>query len=175
MLVTGPAFLTRQIINLREEQFGHVGREHALIVLGENTVVETAFAELAVEEPEVEQIVAELLAEEPFTAHGVERREQPGLEQLLGRNAGAAILGIEIVEEGREFLEHRVHAALDRPQRMVSGDRRVEVDHGEKVRLNLRFSAHVKQTRTASTRSNLSREFQQPASSFRANDEGKML
>ena len=141
--VAAPAFLAAEIIDLGEEELGHVSGEDALVVLGEDAVVKAAFAELTVQEPEPEQIVAKLLAEEAFAAHGVEGGEHAGLEQLLGRDAGPAQFLVELVEEGRELLEHEVHTALDAAQRMVGGHALVEVDDGQEVRLGLRFSAHA--------------------------------
>ena len=58
---------------------GHIGGEDALVVLGEDAVVEAALAELTIQEPEPEQIVAELFAEELLAAHGVERGQHAGL------------------------------------------------------------------------------------------------
>lgn len=142
MRVAAPAFLAAQVIDLGEEELGHVGGQDALVVLGEDAVVKAAFAELPVQKPEPEQIVAELFAEEAFAAHGVEGGEHAGLEELLGRDAGPAQFLVELVEEGRELLEHEVHAALDGAQRMVGGHALVEVDDAQKVRLDLRFSAH---------------------------------
>ena len=141
--VAAPAFLTAQVIDLGEEEFGHVGGKDALVVLGEDAVVKAAFAELPVQEPEPEQIVAELLAEEAFTADGVEGGEHAGLEQLLGRDAGPAQFLVELVEEGRELLKHEVHAALNGAQWMAAGHALVQVDDGQEVRLGLRFSAHA--------------------------------
>jgi hypothetical protein len=146
VLVAGPAVLAREVIDLGEEEPGHVGGEHALIVLGEDAVVEAALAQFAVEEPEPEQIVAELLAEEPFAAHAVKGGEDAGLEQLLGRDAGAAVLLVKGVEEGRELFQNRIHVALDGAQRMVGGHSGVEVEDGEKLGLGLGLTAHAFQT-----------------------------
>src|SRR6185503_9479280 len=71
--VAGPAFLARELIDFGKEQPRHFRREHALIIFGEETVIETAFAELAVQEPQPKQIVGELLAKAPLAAHAVER------------------------------------------------------------------------------------------------------
>ena len=90
MGVVGPVLPAYQIENLGEEQRGHVVREHALKVLGKDAVVNTPLAEPAVEEPRPEQVIAELLAEEPLAAHGAEGCEHAGLEQLPGQDGGPA-------------------------------------------------------------------------------------
>jgi hypothetical protein len=146
MFVARPAFLARKIIDFGKEELRHVGGEHALVVLGEDAVVKAAFAQLAVKKPEPEQIVAELLAKEPFAAHAIESGEYAGLEELFGRDTGTAVLLVEFVEEGREILEDRVHARLNRAQGMGGRHAAVEVDDGKEVGLSLRFSAHGYQT-----------------------------
>lgn len=82
--VAGPAFLPAQIIDCDEKESGHVGGKHAVVVLGKAAVVKAPFAELAVQRPKPEEIVAELFAEQPFAAHAVKRRQHARLEQLLG-------------------------------------------------------------------------------------------
>lgn len=96
--------LPRHVIDLSEEEVGHVGGEDALVVLGIDAGIEGALAQLAVEEPEPEEIVAELLADGPFAAHAVEGGEDAVFEQLLRRDAGSAVVAGEVVEPGREFF-----------------------------------------------------------------------
>src|ERR1043166_2871528 len=161
MLVTGPAGLAGQIVDFGKEQLGDISREHPLVVLGEDAVVEAAFVELAVKKPQPEQNVAELFAEQSLTAHAVEGREHTGFEQLLGRDAGWAKFLVEIVEQRREPLQDSIHMTLDDAQRMIRGHTGVEIDDGQEVRLRLRGSTHAildidpfqsfKQTETFST------------------------
>ena len=143
VVVTGPAGLPAQVIDFHEEESGHIGREHALIVLGKDAVVETAFVELPVQKPKPEQIVAELLAKEPFAAHAVKGAQHARLEQLLRRNAVAPGVGVKFVKQRGEFFQDGVHLAFDGAQRMLRRHTLVEVDDRQKVRLSLRFSAHA--------------------------------
>src|ERR1700691_4757911 len=144
--VTGPSLLAREFINFGKEEAGHLRGKHALVVLGENAVVKAALGKLPVQKPEPEQIVGKLLAEQPLAAHGVERHEDAGLEQLLGRNAGPALLSIERVKQRRELLQDGIHVLLDGAQRMIDRHDGVEVDDGEEVRLSLCDSTHITQT-----------------------------
>ena len=149
MFIAGPAFLARKVIDLRKEQLGYVSREHPFIVLSKDAVVEATLTELTVQEPEPEQIVAQLLAKEPFAAHTIEGSQDARLEQLLRWDAGTPLAGIEFVEQGRELLQNCIHAALDSSQGMVSWDTVTEVYHGQEVGLGLRFSAHAHQTQSS--------------------------
>jgi len=71
VVVTGPARLPAQSYTSRKKSWATSAESNALVVLGKDAVVETALVELPVEKPEPEQIVAELLAKQPFTADAV--------------------------------------------------------------------------------------------------------
>jgi hypothetical protein len=62
---------------------------------------------------------------------------------------------LELVEERRELLQDGIDMALDGPQGMIGGDNGIEVDHGQEVRLGLRDSTHVTQTRKSMLCSNI--------------------
>jgi hypothetical protein len=85
----------------------------------------------------------QLLAKESLAAHTVESGQESGLEQLLRRDARTPFPGIELVEQGRKFLQHLVHATLDHAQGMISGHAGIEVYYRQKFGLSLRFSAHA--------------------------------
>ena len=146
MRVARPPFLPREVIDFGEEELGHGGGEDALVVLGEDPGVEAALTEFAIQKSEPEQIVAELFAEEPFAADGIERGQHARLEQLFRRNAGASQRLVEFVQERRALLQDRVHPPLDAAQRMIRRHAGIEVDHGQEVGLGLRSSAHVSLT-----------------------------
>lgn len=143
MFITGPGVLARPPIGLGEEEFGHVGGEDALVVLGEDAVIEAAPAELAVQKPEPGQVIAHLLAEEPLAAHVVEGGHHMGLEPLFGREAGSAVFFVDVIEEGREFLEDGIGLAFAGAPRMVRWDGGIEVEDGEEIGLRLGIAAHT--------------------------------
>ena len=149
VFVARPALLTAQIIDLGQEEFGPIGGKDTLVVLGKDAGVKAAFAELAVKEPKPEPMVAEWFGEDAFTADRVKGLEHAGLEPLFRRDAGAAQLLVEIVEQWRKLLEDGVHAPLDGPQGMLGGHTLVEVKDAQKVWLGLRFPAQVLLTRCA--------------------------
>jgi hypothetical protein len=131
VLVAGPAVLTRQRIDLRKENPRHIRRKHSLVVLGNDAVVEAAFAEFAIQKPKPEQIVAELFAEKPLAADTGKRPSLSGLEPWLGRNAGAAEFFLQLVQEGRQFPQHRIDLPLHGVERRVGRDGGIEVRPGQ--------------------------------------------
>ncbi len=54
VFIAGPAFLAGEVIELGEEPLADLNHQHALIVLGEDPVVEAPFAELTVQESQPE-------------------------------------------------------------------------------------------------------------------------
>lgn len=97
-----------------------------LVVFGEDAVMEAAFAELAVHEPEPAQVVAQLFAEAPFAALAIEGGQDASLEQLFGRDAGATRFLVERVEEGRETLKDGIDLSFDGAQGVAGGHAGVE-------------------------------------------------
>lgn len=143
MFIAGPAALARELIDFGETELGDVGRKHAVVVLGQDAVIEAALAELAVQKAEPEQVVAQLLAEEPLTAHAVEGGQHMGLEPLFRREAGSAVGLVEVIEPGRTFLEDGTDLALAGAPGMVGGDWGIEVEDGEEIELSLGCAAHT--------------------------------
>jgi hypothetical protein len=109
VLVVDPAFVAGEVIDLGEEERGDVGRKRAILVLGEDAGIEAALAELAVQKPVPEQIVAELFAKEALAADTIESGEDAGLAKLLERNVWRAVRSVKIIEERREYFERGIH------------------------------------------------------------------
>ena len=163
VLVAGPAFGPRQIIDLRKKQLRGIRREHPVIIMGEHRRVETPLIQFPVQKPKPQEIVGQLLAEQPLTAHRIERHQYPTLEQLLRRNRRPSFAGIQLVKQRRKLPQHLVHARLDPAQRMVGGHPLVQIDRRQKFRLGLRFSTHPSLTFLPRQYSNFLPVFQQPA------------
>ena len=106
-------------------------------------MIKAPLTELPIQKPQPQQIVSQLLAEEPLASDAVECAQHPRFEQLLGRDTWPSGLGIELVEQGRELFQNSIHTLLNSPQWMLSRHTPVEVNYSQEVRLSLRFSAHV--------------------------------
>ena len=104
--------------HLVEQGPAHVVCHQPLPVLGEDGRVEAALHQVHVQEPAVEQVVLEFLAEGALAAHRVEGDQQRGLQQALGRDGGPTHTGIHAVELRRQPIGH----GLDPLQRMVLRD-----------------------------------------------------
>ena len=128
--------------HLREEGAGDVVLEQAVAVLGEAGGVERLVADVEVEEPLEEQVVAQPLAELALAADRVERDQQARLEQVLGRDRRPAALGVHRVEQRREPREHTLHERLDAADRVIVGDEGVRRDRQQHVGLTLSVASH---------------------------------
>jgi hypothetical protein len=74
------------------------------------------------DEPPEQQVVLQLLHQQPLAAHGVQRLQQQRAQQLLGRDRRPTDVGIQAVKTGRQSPEHRVGHLANRTQRMVGRD-----------------------------------------------------
>ena len=165
MLIAGPAFLPRQIIHLHEKQLRDIRREQPLVVVGEHRRVEAAFVQFPIQKPKPQEIVAQLFAEQPLTAHRIERHQYPALEQLLRWNRWPSFVGIQLIKQGRKPHQDFIHPCFDPAQRMLGGHTLVQVDGRQKLRLSLRFSTHDSLTDQLNRHSNFVRVFHQTARS----------
>ena len=107
--------------HLSEEGARHIVREQPLAVLRERGGIERLIADVEVEEPLEEQVVAQPLTELALTANRVQRNQQARLEQMFRRDRGAAALGVHLVEQRRESHQCRFDDRLDATDRVVIG------------------------------------------------------
>ena len=166
MLVAGPPFSPRQIIDLHKKQLRDVRRKHPVVIVGEYRRVETPLIQFPVQKPKPQEIVGQLLAEQPLATHRIKRHQYPALEQLLRRNRRPSLIGIQIVKQWRNLCQHLVHSRLDPAQRMVGGHTLVQVDRRQKLGLSLRFSTHPSLTFLPRQYSNFLGVFQQTANTY---------
>jgi len=82
-------------------------------------MIEARLGRVHIEEPAEQQIVIELLAEQPFAAHGVQRHQQRGLQQPLGWDRRPPNGAVHLIEQRRKLRQRPVGEFLDPPQRML--------------------------------------------------------
>ena len=149
----------------QEELACHLVRDQPVAVLGENGRNEALFDHVHVEEPPEQQVVVELLAEEPLAAHGVERHQQHRFQKTLRRNRRPTVRRVHRVEHRRQLRQRPVGQLLDRAQRVRrrnSRIRRHQAQHRRLLRLGPSHGPHRKVDPTVvDPRRGL---FQQPAS-----------
>ncbi len=111
-LLAGPRFDQRAVhreVLVRQLRFGlrqHAGKERArhfliqqpLPILAEHRVVPHRFVHLHSHEPAKQQVVAQLLHQQPLAAHRVENLQQQCAQQTFRRNRRPARFGIQPVE-----------------------------------------------------------------------------
>jgi hypothetical protein len=105
-------------------------------------VVEAGLVHLRIQEPAEQQVVVELLAKQPLAAHRVQRHQQRGFQQPLGRQRRSPHRAVHLIEHRRKFLERSLGQGFDAPQRMVLRDPLLRIDHHQHRPLPLIFTAH---------------------------------
>ena len=94
------------------------------------------------DEPPEQEVVVELLHQLPLRADGVEGLQQQRAQQLLGRDRGAAVLGVEFGEPRVECGQGVVGQRADHAQRVGLGDPALRSDITEKAVASFVKTAH---------------------------------
>src|SRR5438309_1629617 len=130
-----------------EEESADVVLQESVAVLGEGALVESGVLDVEVQEPLEEEIVLEPLAELALAANRIEGHQEAGLEQVLGRDRGPALLGIHLVEDRAQLRERRLYKRLHAPNRVVGGHELISGD-GEEGHLAGGAAAHAASWKT---------------------------
>ena len=93
--------------------------QHPLAVLREHAVVPDRIVHLQPPEPAQEQVVVELLHQQPLAADRVQHLQQQRAQQLLRRDRRPAGRRVQRGEAWRQLRQDHVHHLPHRPQRMV--------------------------------------------------------
>jgi len=125
-----------------QEGLGNVALQQPLAVLGKHRHVPHRLIQLQAHEPPVEHVIVELLHQLPLTADGIQRLEQQGPQQLLGRNRRPAALGIQPIKPARQRPQRPVGHLTDGAQGMVRRHPLLGRDVAEQLRLRSICSAH---------------------------------
>jgi hypothetical protein len=102
-----------------KERGGDVTLQQPVSILAEGRGRPNRVIHPEADKPAVQHAVVNLLHQEPLAAHGIERLNQQGPQQLLGRNRRPADSRVHLREPGRQRLEDLVRHATDRAQRMI--------------------------------------------------------
>src|SRR2546421_992519 len=131
VLVGEQVQLTSLVEHGLEEESADVVLQEPVAVLGEGALVESGVLDVEVHEPLEEEIVLEPLAELALAANRIEGDQEAGLEQVLGRDRGPALLGIHLVEDRAQLRKRRLYKRLHAPNRVVGGDELISGDREE--------------------------------------------
>jgi hypothetical protein len=142
MLIGEPSQRTRLRDYTTEELTGDRVFQQSSAVSGETRMVKARLVQLQVQKPATQQIVGELLAQQPLAANRIQRHQQRGFEQPLRWNRRPPQEAVHLVEDHRQLLEHGIHQLLDAPQRMLLGNPLCHVDHQQHRPLSPFLATH---------------------------------
>jgi hypothetical protein len=108
--------------HFEEERLRDVAVQETVPVLTEDGRRPHGVIHTQADEPAEQQVVLQLLHQQPFAADGVQRLQQQRPEQLLGWDRRPPNVGVQTVKAGRQPCEHRVGHLANRAQRMVGRD-----------------------------------------------------
>lgn len=118
-----------------EEPAGDVRFQQPVPVLGEGRVVPYRVVHRQAHEPAKQQVVVELLAQQPFAANRVQNLQQRRAKQALRSDRRASVDRVNGLKIGAQLGQGRVHHLPDRPKRMVLGNPRFRGQVAEKSSL----------------------------------------
>ena len=125
--------------------------QQSVPILGEHRRGPDRLVHLQAHEPAEQQVVVELLHQQPFAANRVEDLQQLRPEQPLRRDRGAADLRVQPIELAGHLPQHLVDQAADGPERVV-GRHTLLGGHVAEHRIGLAvISTHAADGRTGAT------------------------
>lgn len=92
--------------------------------------------------PAEQQVVVELLQQQPLGADPIERLQQRGRQHLLWRNRWAAFQGIQLAEGGIQSIQSPIRQLANPPERMAGRDPLLDRDVGEQEAAALLLASH---------------------------------
>jgi hypothetical protein len=122
--VDGEVFVRHQALRLvdhvPEEGASQLVIQEAIAVLGEHRRGPDGFVHIHADEPAEQDVVVELLHQQPLTPDRIEDLQQLRPQQALWRHRGSADLRIQPVEVRRHRPQDTIHERPDGAQRMVT-------------------------------------------------------
>jgi hypothetical protein len=103
----------------REERLRDVPPQQTLPVLGEHGHIPDRGVEAQSHEPSIENVEVQLLHELPLAPDRVQRLEQQGAEELLGRDGRPPDLRVQPREPRRQVPQHLIDQHSDRAQGVI--------------------------------------------------------
>jgi hypothetical protein len=95
------------------------------------------------DKPAKQQVVLQLLQQKPLAADSIERLQQRGQQQLLGRHRWPAFCGIQLTEGGIEPIEGLIRQFSDPPERVAGRDPFLDRHVGEQGAAALLLTTHL--------------------------------
>ena len=135
--------LLRPQVNLREEALRDIARQKAVAVLGKHRVVPHRIVHAQADKPTKQQVIVDLLDQQPLRANGIKYLQQQGPQNVLRRNRRPARVRIQHIELRAQRTQHRVRKLANRTQRMVHRNPLLQRNIAEHPILYPLISTHV--------------------------------
>jgi hypothetical protein len=138
--------------HLVEEALHELLIEQPLTVLGECCGMPDRIIGILIEKPAEEQVVLQLLQQKPLAADAVERLQERGQQQLLGRHRWPGFCGVQRTEGGVEPIKGLIGQLPDPPERVAGRNPLLDGHVGEQGAVALLLTSHVDWAATPFTR-----------------------
>src|SRR6516165_1588593 len=132
----------RQVQDAGHELTGNIAVQQTVPVLAENCGIPDQVVHRQADEPAEQKIVFELLHQQAFRTHGIERLEQKRSQQPFRRDRRLALSRIKLAESRRQLQQGFVDELSDRAQRVVRRNPRLKAYITEQTVRLLVLAAH---------------------------------
>src|SRR6267378_360936 len=119
MLVREQSLGARLLDYRVEKALCYLAHQQALPILREDRHVPDRIVDVEPHKPAKQEVVIELLHQQPLAAHRVQHLQQQRAQKLLRRNRRPPAAGVDRVEAPRRLLEGRIYHYSDGSQRMI--------------------------------------------------------
>lgn len=144
VLVAEQLALLGKVQHFAKQRLDHRVLDEPIAVLGEGGVIPDRIVDGKPHKPAKQQVVVQLLHQQALAAHRIEHLQQQSADELLGGDGSATTIGVDLAKQRVEPLEGPIHHVPNRTQRMVNGNKILELGNGEQ-----RLLCHICSTHTA--------------------------
>src|SRR5271170_14249 len=125
--IDGKMFVTQQFAFARKRNHftkecgGNISVKETVTVLGEDRVIPDCIVHRQTHEPSKQQVVVQLLHQQPFTTNGIQHLHKKRPQKLFWWNRWPSTIGVEGIKLGRQFVEYWVDQFTNPAKRMMLG------------------------------------------------------
>jgi hypothetical protein len=131
------------LVDFGKELLRHLGGQQPVAVLRKHRMVPHRVVHAQAHKPAEQQVVVDLLDQQPLRAHRVEHLQQQRPQNVLRRNRWPPGVGIQRIELRAQRPQHRVRQLANRSQRMILRHTLLQRNIAEHPVLNPLVSTHT--------------------------------
>jgi hypothetical protein len=119
MLVGQQLCLLGLLHHLPEQRTHHLVLDQSIPILGIGAVIPSRVVHAQADKPAVQQVVAQLLTQQPLASNAVQRLQNQPSQQPLRRHRVATTIGVDRLKQHVHIVQRTIENVPDHPERMI--------------------------------------------------------